>query len=94
MEADIKLKHEPTHLTDYRMVKLTDGTLLVGSVVVDDKFLRIENPLQLQKHAHLCAQTKLEALVGCIFFLWSETFISGSFRGRNTPGALRQDPSN
>ena len=47
MDIDIKLKHEPTHLTDYRMVKLTDGTLLVGSITVDGNFLRIENPLQL-----------------------------------------------
>ena len=47
MEIDIKLKHEPTHLTDYRMVKLVDGTLLVGSIIVDGNFLRIESPLQL-----------------------------------------------
>jgi hypothetical protein len=47
MEADIKLKHEPTHLTDYRMVKLSDGTLLVGSITVEGNFLRIDNPLQL-----------------------------------------------
>ena len=39
--------NEPSHPTDYRMVKLTDGTLLVGTVSVDEKFLRIENPLQL-----------------------------------------------
>ena len=47
MDIDIKLKHEPTHLTDYRMVKLTDGTLLVGWITVEGNFLRIENPLQL-----------------------------------------------
>ena len=47
MEADIKLKHEATHLTDYRMVKLTDGTLLVGSITVEGNFLRIDNALQL-----------------------------------------------
>ena len=47
MDIDFKLKHEPTHLTDYRMVKLTDGTLLVGSITVEGNFLRIENPLQL-----------------------------------------------
>ena len=29
------------------MVKLSDGTLLVGSITVDNNFLRIENPLQL-----------------------------------------------
>ena len=33
--------NEPSHPTDYRMVKLTDGTLLVGTVSVDEKFLRI-----------------------------------------------------
>ena len=38
---------EPNHPTDYRMVKLVDGTLLVGTISVDDSFLRIENPLQL-----------------------------------------------
>ena len=43
MDIDIKLKHEPTHLTDYRMVKLTDGTLLVGSITVEGNFLRIDN---------------------------------------------------
>ena len=47
MDIDIKLKHEPTHLTDYRMVKLTDGTLLVGSITVEGNFLRIDNALQL-----------------------------------------------
>ena len=43
----METKSEPDHLTDYRMVKLSDGTLLVGSVVVEGEFLRIENPLQL-----------------------------------------------
>ena len=37
----------PNHPTDYRMVKLVDGTLLVGTIAVDDRYLRIENPLQL-----------------------------------------------
>ena len=36
---------EPNHPTDYRMVKLIDGTLLVGTISVDEQFLRIENPL-------------------------------------------------
>ena len=38
---------QPDHPTDYRMVKLVDGTLLVGTISVDESFLRIENPLQL-----------------------------------------------
>jgi len=41
------MNNEPNHPTDYRMVKLIDGTLLVGTISVDDKFLKIENPLQL-----------------------------------------------
>lgn len=41
------MSNEPNHPTDYRMVKLIDGTLLVGTISVDDKFLKIENPLQL-----------------------------------------------
>ena len=43
----METKPAPDHLTDYRMVKLSDGTLLVGSIVVEGEFLRIENPLQL-----------------------------------------------
>ena len=43
----MEIKITPDHLTDYRMVKLSDGTLLVGSIVVEGEFLRIENPLQL-----------------------------------------------
>ena len=38
---------QPNHPTDYRMVKLIDGTLLVGTISVDEQFLRIENPLML-----------------------------------------------
>ena len=33
--------------TDYRMVKLTDGTTIMGSIVVDKDFLRITDALQL-----------------------------------------------
>ena len=43
----METKSEPDHLTDYRMVKLSDGTLLVGSVVVEGEFLRIDNALEL-----------------------------------------------
>ena len=28
----------PNHPTDYRMVKLVDGTLLVGTIAVDEKY--------------------------------------------------------
>ncbi len=34
--------------TDYRMVKLTDGTTIMGSITVDKDFLRITNALELQ----------------------------------------------
>jgi len=37
----------PDHPTDYRMVKLTDGTLLVGTISTTETELTIENPLQL-----------------------------------------------
>ena len=33
--------------TDYRMVKLTDGTTIMGSIKVDKDFLRITNALEL-----------------------------------------------
>jgi len=32
---------------DYRMVRLTDGTTIMGSIVVDKDFLRITNALEL-----------------------------------------------
>ena len=34
-------------IKDYRMVRLTDGTTIMGSIVVDKDFLRITNALQL-----------------------------------------------
>ena len=37
----------PDHPPDYRMVKLTDGTLLVGTISTNETELTIENPLQL-----------------------------------------------
>ena len=37
----------PNDLTDYRIVKLSDGSTLVGSISLDNEFLRIQNPLQL-----------------------------------------------
>ena len=39
--------NEPTHPTDYRLVKLMDGTLLMGTISVDDNHMRIVNPLEL-----------------------------------------------
>ena len=33
--------------TDYRMVRLTDGTTIMGTIVVDKEFLRITNALEL-----------------------------------------------
>ena len=42
--------------TDYRMVKLTDGTTIMGSIVVDKDFLRITNALELstiQRHTEV-----------------------------------------
>ena len=37
----------PNDLTDYRIVRLSDGCTLVGSITLDKEFLRIQNPLQL-----------------------------------------------
>ena len=37
-----------TDKTDYRIVKLTDGTTIMGSIAVDKDFLRITNALELQ----------------------------------------------
>ena len=34
-------------IKDYRMVRLTDGTTIMGSIVVDKDFLRITNALEL-----------------------------------------------
>tara|TARA_B100000900_G_scaffold403340_1_gene410311 strand:+ start:878 stop:1336 length:459 start_codon:yes stop_codon:yes gene_type:complete len=41
------LEKAPNDLTDYRLVRLTDGSILVGSISLDNDFLRIQNPLQL-----------------------------------------------
>ena len=41
---------------DYRMVRLTDGTTIMGSIVVDKDFLRITNALELhtvQRHTEV-----------------------------------------
>ena len=39
--------NEPTHPTDYRLAKLMDGSLLMGTISVDDEHMRIINPLEL-----------------------------------------------
>ena len=41
------INNEPTHPTDYRIVKLMDGSLLMGTISVDENLMRIENPLEL-----------------------------------------------
>ena len=38
---------------DYRMVRLTDGTTIMGSIVVDKDFLRITNTLELHTVARI-----------------------------------------
>jgi len=44
---DKLINKAPNDLTDYRIVKLSDGSTLVGSISLDKEFLRIQNPLQL-----------------------------------------------
>ena len=39
--------NEPNHPTDYRIVKLMDGSLLMGTISVDEQHMSIENPLEL-----------------------------------------------
>ena len=39
--------NEPNHPTDYRLVKLMDGSILMGTISVDEQHMRIENPLEL-----------------------------------------------
>ena len=39
--------NETNHPTDYRLVKLMDGSLLMGTISVDDNHMRIVNPLEL-----------------------------------------------
>ena len=46
----------PNDLTDYRIVRLTDGSTLVGSISIDKDFLRIQNPLQLITTPRMTAQ--------------------------------------
>ena len=36
--------------TDYRMVRLTDGTTIMGSITVDKDFLRIANALEYTRY--------------------------------------------
>ena len=37
----------PNHPTDYRLVKLMDGSILMGTISVDENHMKIENPLEL-----------------------------------------------
>ena len=39
--------NEPNHPTDYRLAKLMDGSLVMGTISVDEQHMRIENPLEL-----------------------------------------------
>ena len=39
--------NEPNNPTDYRIAKLMDGSLVMGTISVDDNHMRIENPLEL-----------------------------------------------
>ena len=39
--------NEPNHPTDYRIAKLMDGSLVMGTISVDDNHMRIENPFEL-----------------------------------------------
>ena len=39
--------NEPNHPTDYRIAKLMDGSLLMGTISVDDNHMRFVNPLEL-----------------------------------------------
>ena len=39
--------NEPNHPTDYRLAKLMDGSLVMGTISVDDNHMRIVNPLEL-----------------------------------------------
>ena len=41
------MNNAPNDLTDYRIVKLLDGSTIVGSITIDKEYLRIQNPLQL-----------------------------------------------
>ena len=43
----MQTQNEPTHPTDYRLVKLMDGSLLMGTISVDNNHMRIVNPLEL-----------------------------------------------
>ena len=39
--------NEPNHPTDYRLAKLMDGSLVMGTISVDEQHMRIVNPLEL-----------------------------------------------
>ena len=63
--------------TDYRMVRLTDGTTIMGSIVVDKDFLRITNALELhtvQRHTE-AGPTKDTTLTPWISYTDDKTFV-------------------
>jgi hypothetical protein len=63
--------------TDYRMVKLTDGTTIMGSIVVDKDFLRITNALELhtvQRQTEV-GPTKDTTLTPWISYTDDKTFV-------------------
>ncbi len=63
--------------TDYRMVKLTDGTTIMGSIVVDKDFLRITNALEIhtiQRQTEV-GPTKDTTLTPWISYTDDKTFV-------------------
>ena len=63
--------------TDYRMVRLTDGTTIMGSIVVDKDFLRITNALELhtvQRQTEV-GPTKDTTLTPWISYTDDKTFV-------------------
>ncbi len=39
--------NEPNHPTDYRLVRLIDGSILIGTIECDERYMKIQNPLEL-----------------------------------------------
>ena len=62
-----KLIEQPdNNIVDYRIVRLTDGSVLVGSITIDKDFLRIQNPLQLKSVPRIgkAGSERLKAIPG------------------------------
>ena len=65
--------------TDYRMVKLIDGSTIMGSITVDKDFLRITNALELQtvqRHTEFGVKDDSSSTI--------TSFYSGSFKKKST----------